>query len=322
MSARQPLARCPVCGGSARKPWLAALGFELVRCAACGHRYSTELHAGEHLAREYYNESDAALAERSVASLNARFEEYAAILSPRFPEPGRVLDIGCNAGELLALFAARGWQVAGVEISPGPAARARATLNAPIWEGPVEQVLPATERFDLVAMTHVLEHIPSPAGVLAQVRGALAPRGKLLLEVPNADDFLLRVWRGGYRPLCPGDHASFFDARSLTRLLKDHGFSVESIASPIHARDIIYSSILSAIDTVRAVRARPNGDAAPAGVQAQLRYRGGLRRPLRRWLDATTAALDPFARSACKRLETSVRGPVLIVLASPATRAS
>lgn len=326
-ASRRRIERCPVCGASARSPWLMSLGFALARCEGCGHKYAEEVLSAADLAGDYYDEPDADIAARSLSAKRARFSEYLRTLEGLFARPGRVLDVGCNAGELLGFFQEIGWKVAGVEPSPGPAAFARTRLGAPIWEGDAEVALPEGELFDLITMTHVMEHVIEPGRLLARLRRALSPGGALLIEVPNADDALLSVWGGYYRPLCPGDHVSFFNERSMRRLLDEGGFEVRSVESPIHARDVVYGSALSAADFVRdqprSILAAPGGSSgsggsAAAGVKAQTRYRGPLRAPLRKIVDGLVSAIDPLVVMAGSSLSQRGRGPVLIVTAIPA----
>jgi SAM-dependent methyltransferase len=319
---RRRIQNCPVCGAAERSPWLDSLGFPLVRCDACGHRYAAEVLGASALAGEYYDEPDADIAARSLASKRARFIEVLPLIQKVAPKPGRVLDVGCNAGEWLELFQGAGWEVAGVEASPGPAAYARARLGAPIWEGPAEEVIPEREHFGLVTMMHVLEHVEGPGKLLGRLYRALAPGGAILIEVPNADDGLLRVFGGFYRPLCPGDHVSFFDERSLRRVLEGAGFDVVDVISPVHARDLVYGSALSAVDWARSLarRARQREQApgqAEAGVMAQTRYRGRFRAPIRKVVDRLVKAIDPAVVGAARAASSGLAektGPVLIAL--------
>lgn len=315
---RTTVSRCPVCSGTQRIPWLEALGFQLVRCGTCGHRYSTTMLRSTDLAGGYYDEPTGDLQARSSRAKRRRFEEYVALLPPPSTARRRVLDVGCNAGELLSLFAERGWEVAGVEPSPGPARYAREHLPGPVWEGYAEDAVPQGESFDLVTLTHVLEHVAEPKRLLHRLRSALRPGGAMLVEEPNADDRLLRAYGGYFRPLCPGDHVSFFDARSLQRLLTESGFDVASVVSPVHARDIIYPAALSTLDWARArLRSRRGGGPQSEGVQSQTRYRGRLRAPLRSVMDRMVEAVDPaFVRLGAGGNNEHRTGPVLIVLAT------
>jgi 2-polyprenyl-3-methyl-5-hydroxy-6-metoxy-1,4-benzoquinol methylase len=313
----RPIEACPVCGAAERRPRLFDPVFPLAVCASCGHVYGERLLEASVLAEGYYDEPDADLAVRSMAAKEARFLEYQAMLRRHGVTGGRVLDVGCNAGDLLTLFQRRGWEVAGVEPSPGPAAFARARRGLLVWTGTVD-ALPEHERFDLVTMSHVLEHVPRAVPLLERLRRALRPGGHLLIEVPNVDDPLLRLWGRHYRPLCLGDHVSFFSPRSLRDALARASFAVADEASPTHARDVVYPSLLSAVDWVRGLRPRPPSPAAPVGVEAQVRYRGALRAPLRKAFDALTDAIDPAVVRATRGLARAGRGACLIVLARPA----
>jgi SAM-dependent methyltransferase len=292
-----------------------SLGFSLVRCKACDHRFSSEVLSSDVLALNYYDESETDIAARSMVAKRQRFREYIELLGEAAHAKGRVLDVGCNSGELLSLFQEAGWEPYGIEASPGPAEYARRRVRGTIWQGPVEDVLPDNLRFDLITASHVLEHLRNPVDVLSRLRGALATDGRLLLEVPNADDVLLDWWRGFYRPLCPGDHVSFFGPGNLHRLLQGQGFVIEKMISPLHARDFFYASLLSAVDASRQLMGRASHGAEAGGVRDQTRYRGRLRRPLRAVLDTVVTGLDPLAVKLGSPFAERMRGPVLIVVA-------
>ena len=278
--------------------------------------------SSECLSQVYYSEVVNDLTSRVHSEKKERFAEYVKMLDRAGCKTGRVLDVGCNAGELLQLFHNLGWEVAGVEISPGPAALARTRLGATIWQGAVEDVLPEKECFGLVTLTHVLEHLLEPQSVLERLREALG-NGVLLVEVPNAEDRLIKIWRGLYRQLCPGDHVSFFSESSLRTLLQRAGFDVIEVLMPTHARDLVYPSLLSSVDCLKhftrlMTRRKAPGEAASSqGVFTHVRYRGKLRVPLRRVIDSTCARLDPFVVAATQRY--SATGPVLIATARSRT---
>ncbi len=314
--ARRAIELCPSCGSRAATPWLRANDFDLVHCATCSHRYATEVLAADWLAGAYYGETDQDLSDRGDHSKRARFLEYEALIRAHSIWPGRVLDVGCNAGELLRLFREKGWQIAGVETSDRAAHHARQVLGAQIWCGPAETCPPDGECFDLITMTHVLEHIVAPRPLLQRLRSLLRPAGWLLVEVPNANDWLLRCWRGTYRPLCPGDHVSFFDEGSLRGLLEAAGFEVLAVRSPTHARDIAYPSLLSALDWARRVlRPTRPANTVAGGVASQVRYRGRFRAPLRAAFDRVLDTCDPAIVALTGAQDRRRSGPVLVMLA-------
>jgi SAM-dependent methyltransferase len=98
--------------------------------------------------------------------------------------PERVLDVGCGDGALLSeLYGRRfGSLLAGVEIAPAPVAiaRQRPEIDAvSLYDG---RSLPfAQGEFDLGILSHVLEHVSDPPGLLREVARA---GGAVVLEVP------------------------------------------------------------------------------------------------------------------------------------------
>lgn len=101
--------------------------------------------------------------------------------------PARVLDLGCGAGRLANLLAARGFAVTGVDASPAMLAGLAPSVRA--VEARIEDVrLPA--RFDVVVMASQLVNDPDPArrrALLATARDHLAGDGALYLEHLEAD---------------------------------------------------------------------------------------------------------------------------------------
>src|SRR5206468_4159142 len=98
---------------------------------------------------------------------------------------GRVLDIGCGPGLLLRQFQKAGWGVQGTELSASASAHARETLRLPVHTGDLASAHFADHHFDSVILWHVLEHVPQPEDLLAEVARILRPGGILLAGVPS-----------------------------------------------------------------------------------------------------------------------------------------
>lgn len=102
------------------------------------------------------------------------------------PGVWRYLDIGSSAGLLLQAFqGAYGCQVVGVE--PGEAYREFAWNNGLDVVPSLDELKTIEfDRFDLISLAHVLEHLPDPVDYLSNLRKSfLEPEGWLLVEVPN-----------------------------------------------------------------------------------------------------------------------------------------
>jgi ubiquinone/menaquinone biosynthesis C-methylase UbiE len=110
------------------------------------------------------------------------------------PDASAVLDVGCNAGELLcycrALYPAM--RLAGVDVNSSILEKARNYLpDADFYAGGAESLPFADASFDCVTCIEVIEHIPSDlrARALAEIRRVLRPGGRFVLRVPHAGMF-------------------------------------------------------------------------------------------------------------------------------------
>jgi SAM-dependent methyltransferase len=140
--------------------------------------------------------------------------------------PGRVLDIGCGSGLLLQEFRRRGWRCEGTELSERIAGRARRTAGIRVRVGELTALHFQGSRFDAIVLWHVLEHVPDPAGVLAEVARLLRPGGIVMVGVPNFGSPEARLTRAGWYHLAVPRHLSHFTYPTITRLVAEAGLRI------------------------------------------------------------------------------------------------
>ncbi len=137
-----------------------------------------------------------------------------------------ICDIGCGSGGFLRIFNDAGYAACGIE--PDPTARRLALDFAPTYAGSAENLPPEIngKLFDVVLMSHVLEHCIDPTRAIRNARSLLSPKGTLVIEVPNNDcagfDELGPAWPFTDAPR----HLQFFTKRSLRLLLDMAGLKV------------------------------------------------------------------------------------------------
>jgi SAM-dependent methyltransferase len=170
-------------------------------------------------------------AERRYARAPFRFEGLA---------PGRLLDVGCGAGELLAHFAARGWQPFGVDPSPAAAAAAR-RRGATVHQGTLLDQPWERESFQAIVFQHSLEHIAGPVAALEAARDLLAPGGQLAIAVPNWASWQRGLFRGRWFALDLPRHQHHFSPRALTRLCERLGLELTAAGTSSMAISTAYS---------------------------------------------------------------------------------
>ena len=148
----------------------------------------------------------------------------------------RVLDVGCASGYFGALLAGRGYRVTGID-SPG-AARSGFPESIELLEADLDLGLPhLSGRFDFVVCADVLEHLRRPAILLRDLRGVLAPGGRLAASLPNSGHAYFRwnVLTGRFpahdRGLFDRTHLHFYTWRGWLDLFHTCGFRIETVRS-------------------------------------------------------------------------------------------
>lgn len=176
--------------------------------------------------------------------------------------PRHALEIGCGAAANLRLLKQRlpGCATVGVERDPDAVQHARSHRSADevLLGDIVGDALPALDgrRFDLVLLSHVLEHFDDPAQVLRRALGWLEHDGRVLVALPNLRHYSVLyelAVRGDFRYRVDGildqTHLRFFTRRSAERFLCEQGLEVVARAPDITGRG---SRLISAASLRRA----------------------------------------------------------------------
>lgn len=137
---------------------------------------------------------------------------------------GRLIDIGCNEGRGLTLYARNGFTVEGLELNANAAQAARAR-GFTVHQVLLAQLQPAAP-FDRAVLSNVLEHDLDPRAMLGDVHRILRPGGEVWISLPNNRSWQRRwygrTWINWHVPF----HITHFSAAGLKRLLAEVGFDV------------------------------------------------------------------------------------------------
>lgn len=149
------------------------------------------------------------------------------MLSERFPERGRLLEVGSGLGYLLDYFRKDGWDVLGVEPNVGMARHAQKKLGIDVFADILSAAEYPDNSFDVALMMHVIEHVPDPVEVLSEIYRVLKPGGMLVMETPRYDTLMFKIFGRRERSLSCDGHIYFFTSDTLRKISEKAGFRVE-----------------------------------------------------------------------------------------------
>ncbi len=137
---------------------------------------------------------------------------------------GRLLDVGFGDTGFLENARAAGWEVVGIDPDPEVVSKGL-QRGFTVFQGDLDTLNEKSSYFDVITMSHVIEHVHEPRTSLQQVYRLLKPGGSVWIETPNikslGHDHFGRHWRG----LEPPRHLVIFSTQSLTGLLRETGFN-------------------------------------------------------------------------------------------------
>jgi SAM-dependent methyltransferase len=148
---------------------------------------------------------------------------------PKFSKPGRILDLGCGSGEFLYRYKECGWETNGVEVNSDAANLGNSIANLGIHCGNLLQANFEDGYFDYVRSNHSFEHITNPKEVLKEVHRILKKDGKLFIGVPNVNSLNAKLFGKYWWYLGVPVHTFTYSDKTLSSLLRDNGFIIDSV---------------------------------------------------------------------------------------------
>jgi hypothetical protein len=231
---RRTPGRCLFCGAPGA-PALVAVDrnraittrrFTYDRCERCESLFCHEL--PEDLAIYYQGDyfafdADGEAAWRAAPEWQA-FEHYRLDVLSQHVAPGRLIEIGAGAGAFSYFARLRGFEVTAVEMDALCCEHLSTRLGVEaINSDDAAAVLPSLQPAGVVALWHVLEHLPNPSEVLDAAVGRLEPGGILALGVPNLDSLQFRLLRARWAHLDAPRHVVIPPVSALLDYASRHG---------------------------------------------------------------------------------------------------
>jgi 2-polyprenyl-3-methyl-5-hydroxy-6-metoxy-1,4-benzoquinol methylase len=211
--------------------------YQLVKCLNCGLKFSSPRPDADEIESGYAGVKDEVYKEE----LNGRVITFQRNLEniSRYKRKGSLLDIGCSIGTFLSLAKKEGWEVMGIEPSAWCVKQCRDLYNIEVIKGTHRLLANFSQKFDVVTMWDVLEHLSDPLEALRDCRSSLKDGGILVFSTLDIGSLYARIL-GKHWPWLMKMHIYYFDRLTIKRYLKQAGFKPIKIEKYKHTISVDY----------------------------------------------------------------------------------
>lgn len=207
----------------------------LFKCSSCELVFASPMPASNELCKYYNTYWDGDVATVSVSTEQYYLAQSIARIRYikehiNFKENLCVLDVGAGAGTIADALKKEGVQCEYNAVEPDNVQRNNLATKPNISDiySDIDEI-PSKNKFDLIILSHVLEHVPNPHQLIQTSINSLGINGYLFIEVPNEDYKYKHVVE---------PHLLFFNQLSLLRCIQDHGEVINIISVGKQISDI------------------------------------------------------------------------------------
>lgn len=248
---------CPICTTEMKfkfvtKDYLVTgESFDIVECEACSIRTTTPF-PDKKIIGNYYSSDDYISHDDKVSGIfdsiyglvrTYQLNKKKKLIGKYFNKSnGKILDIGCGAGDFLQYMKENHWNINGVDTSNKARKIANNKLNIKVM-GPKDWIN-NKEKYDVITCWHSLEHVHEPWVYLDKIKKSLTLDGFLIVALPNYQSTDAKIYKEFWAAYDTPRHLYHFTIKSMNKTIKPHGLNIESIYRMNF--DPFYVSMLSA----------------------------------------------------------------------------
>ena len=194
-------------------------GWSIYLCARCANAFTIPPPKLSYEENEFY------LSSKNDESLFRRYAQQIIATIKKYARSGHLLDVGTGGGLLLKEATQTGFLAEGIKPSKKAVEHCR-KLNLKVKQGYLNKISFRKNSFDVVVLSHVLEHCDKPDNFLSSVKYILKPDGIIFLSQTNFTGTIPKMLGSFWEGWVLNEHFVQFSPEGIEYFLRKCGFKV------------------------------------------------------------------------------------------------
>jgi len=202
---------------------------KVIRCVKCGHVQLCPVPTPEE-DKKFYDKQlqDAGIKYFFKLSELGRLsapdvDRRAALIRKLIRKNKKILEIGSGDGFFLERMTQYGYDIVGIEVSEQRRKNSKKITKAKVLDIDLIEHVPNIGKYDSILLFQVLEHIRDPVIFLKNISKLLYPHGNVIVEVPNFNDFQIKLNQSYKIWQLQRAHIHYFTPVTLKRVFAEAG---------------------------------------------------------------------------------------------------
>ena len=157
-----------------------------------------------------------------------------------YTKNGKLLDVGCGNGRYLDGMKKLGWQTQGVEFNAS-AVEVCKLSGLTVHHGDLFSAHFDSNSFDVINVSHVIEHVPNPLAFFTELARVLKPNGSLVIKTPNSMALGRRLFNTNWYANDVPRHLYLFSHQNLLVLANSCGLKMQQFKTSSTPKIILNS---------------------------------------------------------------------------------
>ena len=226
------MVNCDVCKNEGSEVFLEKFGLNYLRCTQCEHVYA-DVSDFDYVAEN--EQANASLEDthnakhdspRHAKAHGALLDEFEA-----YRNTNRLIEVGCSSGSFLNRAVKAGWDAIGVEPVAASAEVGIRDYGLNVIVGTLDDAAFDSDSADIIYSNAVIEHVDSPAAMVAEAARILRPGGLFYADTVNLASYTWRFLGDRWKLVDPRIHLHLFTPDSLTALCEQFGLQVQKMTT-------------------------------------------------------------------------------------------